>query len=238
MTNIFTYVGNRNSDSRTMKFTKKIVNDVLLANPNATLDFHTPLDMNLMHATGCKTCFTQGYCPSEKKEEDYGNYLKNKLQNSDIIFIASPVYSHNVSSDIKILVDRLSYWGHIFKLIGKKVVILVTAESNGDYIVVDYLTKVFRVMGAEVYHTVSFVNSEKDLTDDLIEETIDVIDDLIKNPKEFNIHPNQESTFNAIKPIIQNYHNNNFEYQYWKENRLFDYDSLNDWYKAEVLNNE
>lgn len=235
MTHVLAYVGSRNLNSRTMKFTDLIMKQIIDRNKDLTYDFHTPLDTPLFHATGCKTCFMEGYCPSEADINDYGNTIKNNLLNSDIILISSPVYSHNVSSDIKILVDRVSYWGHIFKLVGKKVVILVTAESNGDHLVVDYLTKVFRVMGAEVYHTVSFVNSENDIKDELLEETINIIDDLIKTPKPFNVHPHQETNFSTIKPLIQNYNPANFEYKYWKENRLFDYDTLKDWYENEVL---
>lgn len=238
MTNILIYVGNRNNNSRTMKLTKSILKQVADRNESLTYSFHTPIDTPLFHSTGCKTCFLEGYCPSETDKNDYGKTIKTNLLKSDIILIASPVYSHNVSSDVKVLIDRLSYWGHIFKLIGKKIVILVTAESNGDHLVIDYLTKVFRVMGAEVYHTVSFVNSEKDIEDELLEETIEVIDDLVRNPRPFIIHSHQETNFSTIKPLIQNYNSSNFEYNYWKEKYLFEYDTLKEWYENEVFKND
>lgn len=74
---------------------------------------------------------------------------------------------------VKVLIDRLSYWAHIYKLAKKVCITITTAESNGAHFVADYLDKTLSFMGAIVEYKANFTNSENFLRDSYIEEAVD-----------------------------------------------------------------
>ncbi|MDS3918864.1 flavodoxin family protein [Staphylococcus hominis] len=229
MSNITAYIGSRNPNSRTYIYTQKILNN-LYHKYNIESQMFSPLNLKLNPSTGCKNCFTQGYCPFEANNQDDGDYIKKTIENSKIFIIATPVHSHNVSVDTKILIDRLSYWLHIFKMIGKHIIIIDTAESNGSGFVQDYLKKTFTLMGGQISHTVSFINSEYDLSDDLINECVEKITDIFYDKIDYQVSNKQEIAYQTLKIILQDYDPNNFEYKYWKNKNLFKAESLEDWF--------
>lgn len=186
------------------------------------IDIFSPLNSNLLPSTGCKNCFQKGICPNEEITDDNGAIIKSKLEQADIVILASPVYSHNVSSDMKLLIDRLSYWAHIFKLSGKWGVVLTTAESNGANFVADYLTKTMSYMGASIEHIANFVNSEHDLAEMYMEETTNKIIEICDDSYKVKATSQQELTFQTMKLILQDYPHEHFEYRYWKDYGLFD----------------
>ncbi|HGO4018602.1 TPA: NAD(P)H-dependent oxidoreductase [Staphylococcus aureus] len=146
MTNVTAYIGSRNEFSRTHTYTKKILNNLQMKY-NIESQVFSPLNLKLNPSTGCKNCFTRGFCPQEINNEDDGKHIKNAIEKSKVVIIATPVHSHNVSVDTKILIDKLSYWLHTFKMIGKHIIIIDTSESNGSVFVQDYLKKTFSLMG-------------------------------------------------------------------------------------------
>lgn len=44
--------------------------------------------------------------------------LEHTILNSNLLVIASPVYMHNVSSSLKLVLEKLSTWAHILRLDG------------------------------------------------------------------------------------------------------------------------
>ena len=68
---------------------------------------------------------------------------------ADMIILGSPVYAHNVSGDMKILIDRISYWLHSMKLNKKYAAVISTTESNGHLTVIDYLEKIMCILGCK-----------------------------------------------------------------------------------------
>lgn len=237
--NLFVYLGTRNPDSRTYRYTTQII-DLFKkkANTDLGLDievaFYTPLNSILLPSTGCCNCFSYGKCPNEKNPDDQGDEIKKQLEKADIVLFASPVYSHNVSSDMKILIDRISHWGHIFKLVNKSAFVITTSESNGSTFVADYLEKTFRFMGATIACTTNFINSEDFLADDYIEETVEKLLFVCRPGYKFDFTNGQETTFQTLKLILKDYPENHFEYQYWKESGLFESDSLTDYMKLKL----
>lgn len=73
--------------------------------------------------------------------------LENKILSSDIFIVASPVYLHYMSGDLKMILDRLSWWAHTLRLQGKPVVVLSTNGSNGETSVTEPLSEIMTVMG-------------------------------------------------------------------------------------------
>lgn len=235
--NIFVYIGSRNQNSRLFKHVETILETIKVKHRgNINIDVFSPLNTNLYPSTGCKNCFEKGFCPNEQSINDEGKFIKEKMENADVIILASPVYSHNVSSDMKVLIDRLSYWGHLFKLAGKAGMVITTAESNGANFVSDYLEKTLSFMGACVELKTNFVNSESDLVDSYIREAAETLERLCSPEYSASSTSGQEVTFQTYKLILKDYPKDHFEYKYWEENEFFNYQSyeelLNEYVKT------
>ena len=65
-------------------------------------------DYNLGTCKGCRVCFDKGeeFCPFK----DDRDKLIEKMKNSDGVIFASPNYSFQVSSLMKIFIDRLAFY--------------------------------------------------------------------------------------------------------------------------------
>lgn len=101
---------------------------------------------NLGACLSCSRCFREGRCPQDSL--DRGKQLKEKILLADCIAFASPVYAGTVSGDMKILIDRLSYWLHTMPLIGKSALVLSTADSNHGDGAISYMGEIIQKMGA------------------------------------------------------------------------------------------
>ncbi|WP_193674181.1 flavodoxin family protein [Bacillus cereus] len=238
MKNILAYVGSRNSTSRIYQLLANLIEEVTKKyGDELKIDFISPLNKQLYPSTGCKNCFNKGTCPSEKLDGDEAEEVKSLFEKADLIIIGSPVYSHNVSSDTKVLIDRLSYWAHIFKLAGKPSIVLTTAESNGAQFVTDYLEKVLSYMGAMVIHKEGFLNSEQELLGERMDHILKIIDTVLSGDLIVKGTPSQEATFQTLKLILSQYPEEHFEYKYWKMNNLFDCDTFEEVLKLKESNN-
>lgn len=235
MTRILLYSGSRSVKSRTNKIINELKKYIEQSYPNIQLDVFDPIQKPLMHSTGCKNCFINGFCPSDGLENDSGQELKTRLERADLIIFATPVYSHNVSSDAKIFIDRLSYWGHLFKLICKPVITIVTAESNGGDLVEDYVRKIFSFMGATVVNSEVFLRTDEEEYEESLSSLIDSIDALYKNNFKVEVNERHETTFQLLKSSIHMYPEENFEYQYWLKNGLFDSDTLKEYVSKKLV---
>lgn len=223
---VFAYVGSRNLESNTLKNTLKIVQKIKENYPDSfEIEIVTPNELHIAASTGCRTCFNQGFCPNEEKNIDDSAELKNKLLDADFIILASPVYSHNVSSDMKAVVERLSYWGHLFKLAGKSGIVMATADSNGVHFVSDYLEKVANVMGINVIDKLS-ITTNSPIKETYLEELVESIHDFAYNLEDIEVDDRAELSFQTYKKMYQSLPLTMAEPKYWYENGLFEHDSL------------
>lgn len=69
------------------------------------------------------------------------------IEHCDYLILGSPTYGHNVSGDMKIVMDRLCYWSHLFYLSGKPGMPLVSASTNGYLKVGDMLERFMDSLG-------------------------------------------------------------------------------------------
>lgn len=226
MKNIFVYVGSRSMASNTLLQTKKILEAIEHKYPGSfNIELYTPLNMRIEPSTGCKNCFTNGFCPIEQNREDDSNILKTKLNEADFIILSSPVYSHNVSSDMKAVAERLSYWGHLFKLAGKSAVVLAAADTNGVTFVSDYLEKVFGIMGLNIIDKLN-VTTQSPLKDEYISNLVDYIYNYAYGIYEVEIDERVELSFQHYKKTYSTLPLTLAEPRYWHENGLFKYETL------------
>lgn len=177
--------------------------------------------INFCH--GCLNCFKTGDCPLDLK--DNLNILKDKMKSADILIIASPVYLHQVSGNIKTLIDRLSYWTHIFQLIGKRVVVCSETSISGNEYVISYLKKAFSAMGGYIVGEIKV-----DINTSPVELNVMVAKCMKNLEKSFafsNIFKStmfQEELFYTLKSKYMNL--NTYEAQFWRKNGLLTYENF------------
>ncbi|MGE7021908.1 flavodoxin family protein [Solibacillus cecembensis] len=229
MKKIFAYVGSRNVSSNTLIQTRKILAALEMKFPGSfDVELYTPNELKIKSATGCKSCFTHGTCPIEQQNIDDSKLLKEKLEEADFIIFASPVYSHNVSADMKAVVERLSYWGHLFKLAGKSGVVLAVADSNGVTFVSDYMEKVFGIMGLNIIDKLN-VTSTSPLSQIYVENLAEEIFNYVMGNYEIEVDERVERSFQHYKKMYATLPRSFAEPKYWHENGMFECENLQEY---------
>lgn len=225
--------GSRNYNSKGYKIISKIQKELDACCFEMTL--LDPNKLELEFCRGCKKCFDTGKCPLDVK--DSGKLLKDSMLEADAIILLSPVYAHNVSGDIKNIIDRLSYWLHLFPLLGKPGIIITTTDTNGHIPVEEYLEHTICLWGIDIIYKENFYNTyglqDIEMRINKIVEVIEQIN-FSKTPK-FTSY--QEAAFQNYK-FAFSLNKETEEYKYWEENGLFCADSLEELYKIKSRNGE
>ncbi|HEE8868271.1 flavodoxin family protein [Staphylococcus aureus] len=233
MKKIVTVVGSRQINGRPMKIAQDLKeSSETLNNLEINNQIITPLEYNILPSTGCKNCFKNNFCPTENNISDKAKFVKEQILKSDLLIIISPVYSHNVSGDIKNLIDRISYWSHLFRLAGKPIILIASAESNGTNFVLDYLNKVFTAMGGVVIKQSSFLTIDHANFQSNIKNITETV--MTTFSKNFLFTPNeyQERLFQNLKENIKKYPPHNSERQYWEKEKLLYFPNLKNYFKS------
>lgn len=193
----------------------KIESEVLCAN-----------DVKINQCQGCSKCFATGKCVFDCKDDM--EYIRSKILEADLIIVGSPVYFQNISGQTKILFDRLAYWSHVFRLIGKPVITVSTSGSNGNKIINSYLNKALCSLGASVIGSFGCTCEYPPLLRDeiYINNEIHKISTMVKNTLEsdspLKTTEFQEELFKNLKFQFSTFSKENkFEHSYWSENDYY-----------------
>ncbi len=152
MKTIFGFIGSPlRQRSNTYTLTKMMLDKLVEMDETIEYELLTAGDVNIRHCKGCWSCMTRGRCPQDKKD-DMG-LLKQKMIKADFIILGSPVYTMQVSGQMKTFLDRLAAWYHILKLAGKNGMTTVTTAGSGMDLVQDYLGMMLGNMGVKVVGT-------------------------------------------------------------------------------------
>lgn len=213
---IFAYVSSyRQKDSECLLLIKKIIDNI-----NEEIDekneivIKTASSFTISECIGCLHCFHTGYCGIKDDME----CLKKELESSDLIIIASPVFAHNVTGNLKNIIDRLTYWVHLMHLKGKLGINIVVSSSNGNSFVSNYLSKIMEYLGISVLAKISItydIMSKEAINSVIDVESKNLISKIRK--KTYEITQQQEEYFSTQKWVIQNHPKNSFERKYWEE---------------------
>lgn len=139
--------GSRNYVSKGYKIISKIQKG--LDSNKFEMVLFDPNKLQLEFCRGCKNCFNTGKCPLDLK--DSGKLLKDSMIEADFIIFLSPVYAHNVSGDIKNINGRLSYWLHLFPLLGKPGIICNDNRILMDISLLKNIWSIQYVFGGRYY---------------------------------------------------------------------------------------
>ena len=93
---------------------------------------------SISECRGCAICFQKSELLCPCKDDEIGS-IKEKMKNADAIILSSPVYAYQVTGQMKLFIDRLSYLFHRPEFCGKPVLIVVTTDGGGSKQVYKYL---------------------------------------------------------------------------------------------------
>lgn len=93
---------------------------------------------------GCWSCTKGKACPLT---DDDLVEIKQKMIACDMLILASPVYTNQVTAQMKALCDRLFTWCHIYPLLGKYSLSVVTTGNDGHKETAEFLEKMLATYG-------------------------------------------------------------------------------------------
>lgn len=232
MSKILAICGSRNSKSKGLEFLQKLKTSF---KQNADIHFEilSPNEYTLNPVSIGSKYFLTGEDDDDKKDD--GLWLKNKILNCDFLIINSPVYSLNVSSDIKVLIDRISPWSHVFKLLGKPGMTITMGSGRGHLEVEAYLDHMFTSFGMNLIDNLSFTHRNDILEFDYKNLNTKIINNISKS-NEFEVPLLLEMQYQEHKKLIGNQPSHYFEHQYWQENGLFNVNSLQEYLNSKNKN--
>ncbi|EJA1860824.1 NAD(P)H-dependent oxidoreductase [Staphylococcus pseudintermedius] len=223
---ILAICGSRRNDSRGLMFLEKL-KSIMIKEESISFEILTPNDYILNAvSTGNKFFFTG---KDNEDEYDDGLKIKSKIIDSDFLIINSPVYSLNVSSDIKVLIDRISPWSHIFKLLGKPGLTVTVGTGRGHLEVEAYLDHMFTSFGMNLLDNLTFVNNDA-INNFNYENLMKRIIESYTKKDEFKIPLLLEMQYEEHKVLINRQPKEYYEYKFWKESGLFDASSLQEYF--------
>jgi NAD(P)H-dependent FMN reductase len=100
---------------------------------------------------GCWNCTRNKPCPLANDDLEE---IKAKMVQCDMLILACPVYTNQVTAQMKALFDRLFTWCHIFPLLGKYSLSACTTGNDGYREVGQYLEKILATYGTSSFGTI------------------------------------------------------------------------------------
>lgn len=159
MTNTFkilTILGSpHNRKSNTRALVEDFVDDVAAA--GLPLD-HQIISLGrkkVLPCRGCWNCTKGKRCPLETKDDL--EEIKAAMIECDMLILACPVYTNQVTAQMKALFDRLFTWCHIFPLLGKYSLSACTTGNDGHDEVGRFLEKMLATYGTSSFGTISSI---------------------------------------------------------------------------------
>lgn len=179
---------------------------------------------------GCRACFERGesYCP---RKDDVASIVA-KMQASDLLIFASPVYVDDVSGLVKNFIDRLAYFCHRPGFAGKAAFVIVTTGSSSTAHTIRTMQGALLTWGFHLSGSAGFVmgarmqksEAQKRFTQKIDGITSNIIHELIIS------HSRKPSLLELIVFQIQKKAwlkagivdgKETYDYRYWKENGWF-----------------
>lgn len=235
MKKIFAFISSQKGEkSNTYLFAKLLLDKLSNEYPKEiTYEIIHSQNIELTPCQSCNSCFSNGYCKLDNNDDM--SVLKEKMVCCDFLILGSPVYLHNVSSDMKLVIDRISYWAHLFRLAGKKSASISVSSSNGNHFVDLYLTKVLEYLGTQLVANYSItvddpplLNNKAFIENEIFKYAESIYNSLMSD--EIIISKNQEEYYRYMyyqfiqaKPLLKE---KSAEYKYWNTRGMLKHRSL------------
>ena len=150
---VLTLVGSPNGKrSNTLALANDFLDDVEAAGLPMQRTAIVLGDLEIRPCKGCWNCTMEKPCPL--RGDDVAG-IKQKMIECDMLVLASPVYTNQVTAQMKALIDRLFTWCHVFPLIGKYGLSVTTTGNDGFDEVGSFLEKMLATYGISSFGTVA-----------------------------------------------------------------------------------
>ncbi|MGB3368528.1 MAG: NAD(P)H-dependent oxidoreductase [Acidaminobacteraceae bacterium] len=108
-------------------------------------------DLDIKYCIGCTACFkvSGDACP---RKDDVKSVL-DKMEKADGIIFVSPIYSMNISGQLKTFLDRITYTYHRPMFIAKPVIFFASTDVGGISLVGNYMKYILDAMGMRTVAT-------------------------------------------------------------------------------------
>nr|WP_294575275.1 NAD(P)H-dependent oxidoreductase [uncultured Romboutsia sp.] len=180
--------------------------------------------MKIPMCTGCFNCILK----SEEKCPHYESikYINNKIDWCDAMIITSPVYSLQVSGQLKNFLDHMSYNFHRPKYFNKKALIITTTAGVNAKEVSNYINEVLTFWGINTTYKLPIVYRDNNLEkyDKQIDKVLSKFIDTLKNEKLKAPTFKTVAMYNSFRSMSTTlYTKGNPDYDYWKSSELYKY---------------
>ena len=149
---ILTLLGSPNdAKSNTRAFVEDFVDEVVAGGLEAIHQVIPLGRKNISLCKGCWNCTKGKRCPLYNDDIEE---IKSKMIDCDMLILATPVYTNQVSAQMKALFDRLFTWCHIFPLLGKYGLSVCTTGNDGFREMGDFQEKILGTYGVSSFGTI------------------------------------------------------------------------------------
>ena len=232
---VFIYNGSpRGEKSLGYQFAKRLEDNIKTKIPNAVINYFGADQLNIKEVDGSVQDFISG----ETIFADDMTKIEKSMLESDYIVLISPVYAHNVSSQMKKLIDRLSYWLHIYRLIGKKGLVVSVSSDNGNETVNSYLTEMMEYWGVYVIGETSIQGAKLNKEVGVLESYASVCAKRILlsiNETDIEIPNRQEENFQGQREKYLSSVYDSTEKSYWEENGFFEEETFRELFLKKMV---
>jgi multimeric flavodoxin WrbA len=238
MKKIFVLNGSRRKKGNTAKFITSITQKL----DDFEIEIAHPQNFSIKTCVGCHQCFFKAGCV----QRDDLPRLEEKILNSDLFILASPVYLHYMTGELKMILDKLSWWAHTLRLQGKPVVLLSTCSTNGQDTVIKPLGEIMNFMGGNVIATANANASialnqlnNSEWLEEVSEEIIKRIKKSIEEPAQSNHFI--ERVFSSTRMMMQTQaeylvdHRIQYgELDFWKNSGMLEFETFSDYLASKL----
>lgn len=153
--------------------------------------------------------------------------LEREMLESNIIILASPVYASAVNAQMKLFIDRIAYWMHLYRLAGKFGIVISAASSNSTGIVNDYLQMIMSYLGVYTVDKVALFENTHNMNEYISKRAQLCVKQLLLSiNSEIVFEMDAEDNFQKMKRYILSCDTNSHERIYWDKNGMLKYESL------------
>ena len=138
--------------SNTLEFANSFLDMVEEQGVTLRREFIVLSNVEVRPCKGCWSCTLEKPCPLRSDDLES---IKEKMIDCDMLILGSPVYTNQVTAQMKAFFDRLFTWCHVFPLIGKYALSVVTTGNDGHEETGSFLEKMLGTYGASSFGTVA-----------------------------------------------------------------------------------
>jgi multimeric flavodoxin WrbA len=145
MKKVIAVIGSPNNEkSNTVTMTKDFLEVVRQFYPGMGYEVISLGEKTIQPCRGCWACMKTGCCVH--KNDDLPEIMQ-KIRESDLLILGSPVYENFISAQTKVLFDRIFMWIHLVGLMGKPALTAITTGADGMWLTEKYLSGIMTMMG-------------------------------------------------------------------------------------------